>query len=92
MRKDSNEWLYPEHKNGYKIFGIDFMIEDNRELNAGELNAGELNTENLNNNLDIKLIEINYTPSFMFHNKSNRYTQSKVLFQELDKHIFSKVF
>lgn len=82
MRKDSNEWLYPEHKNGYKIFGIDFMIEDNRKLNA----------ENLNNNLDIKLIEINYTPSFIFHNKSNTYTQSKVLFQELDKHVFSKVF
>lgn len=80
--KDSNEFLYPEHKNGFHIFGIDFMIEDNNEMDNKKLDI----------KLDIKLIEVNNSPSFIFHNKSNTHTQSKLLFQELDKHIFSKIF
>jgi hypothetical protein len=78
LKKDTRiEWLYPEHKNGFHIFGIDFMIEDTRKFNGG---------------LNIKLIEVNNCPSFVFHNKSKTNKQSDILFQELDKHIFSKVF
>jgi len=83
LKKDSNEFLYPEHKNGFHIFGIDFMIEDNKGLNNKTMDNDELN---------VKLIEVNNSPSFIFHNKSNTHTQSKLLFQELDKHIFSKIF
>ena len=83
LKKDSNEFLYPEHKNGFHIFGIDFMIEDNKEMDNKEMD---------NKKLYVKLIEINNSPSFIFHNKSNTHTQSKLLFQELDKHIFSKIF
>jgi hypothetical protein len=71
------KWLYPEHKNGFHIFGIDFMIEDNQQLKSG---------------LDIKLIEVNNGPSFVFNNKYNSNKQSKILFQALNKHIFAKVF
>ena len=70
-------------KNGFHIFGIDFMIEDNKEMDNKEMD---------NKKLYVKLIEINNSPSFIFHNKSNTHTQSKLLFQELDKHIFSKIF
>lgn len=71
------EWVYAECKNGFNIFGVDFMIEDNRQFKGG---------------LDIKLIEVNNSPSFIFHNKSNNYKQSEILFKKLDKYIFSKVF
>lgn len=78
LKQDTSvKWLYSEHKNGFNIFGIDFMIEDNRQFNGG---------------LDIKLIEINNSPSFMFHDKSNNHKQSEIFFQALDKYIFSKVF
>lgn len=53
------------------------MIEDNRPFNGG---------------LDIKLIEVNNSPSFIFHDKSNNQKQSEIFFQALDKYIFSKVF
>ena len=61
--------------------GIDFMIEDNRD------------SENmhLDDNLDIKLIEVNTVPGFGFNNKHNDHRFLKSLFQELDKHIFSKI-
>jgi len=90
LQNDNNKWLYPEHKNAFHIFGIDFMIEDNREFD--EKFDKEYNKELDNGKLNIKLIEVNNSPSFIFHNKSNTHTQSKLLFQELDKHIFSKIF
>lgn len=75
LKKDNNKWLYAEHKNGFQIFGIDFMIE----VNNGS-------------GLNIKLIEVNNSPSFVFHDSNNSSRQSELLFKMLDNKIFSKLF
>ena len=84
LKNDNNKWLNPFHKNAFEILGIDFMIEDNR-------NSDHLD-DNLNNNLNIKLIEVNSVPGFGLNNENNDHKFLKLLFQELDKHIFSNIF
>jgi hypothetical protein len=86
LKTDNNKWLNSEHQNAFEILGIDFMIEDNRNSKYIHLN------DNLNNNLNIKLIEVNTVPGFSFNNKHNNHRFLKLLFQELDKHVFSKIF
>ena len=77
MKRDSIEWLHPEHQNGFEMLGIDFMVEDNRLLN---------------HSLDVKLIEVNSVPGFGFIHKKNKYYNQKLIYNQLEKQVFSKLF
>jgi hypothetical protein len=77
MKRDTSEWLHPEHQNAFEILGIDFMVEDNRLLN---------------HNLEVKLIEVNTVPGFGFNDTQIKNKILNLLFEKLDKHVFSKLF
>ena len=77
IKRDASEWLHPEHQNGFEMLGIDFMVEDNRLLN---------------HSLDVKLIEVNSVPGFEFYDTQIKNKILKLLFEKLDKHVFSKLF
>lgn len=92
LQKDNNEWLNPAHKNAFEILGIDFMIEDNRNSKHLDDDLDDNLDDDLDDNLNIKLIEVNSVPGFGFNNGYNDHKFLKLLFQELDKHVFSKIF
>ena len=77
MKRDTIEWLHPEHQNGFEMLGIDFMVEDNRLLN---------------HSLDVKLIEVNTVPGFSFIHKQNKYYNTQLIYKQLEKQVFSKLF
>lgn len=67
--------LYPEHKNGFTVLGLDFMVVDNKNTNS----------------LDVKLIECNNNPSFVYFEDKNTDKVSKAYFEWIGKNVFAKL-
>ena len=77
MKRDTIEWLHPEHQNAFEILGIDFMVEDNRNA--------------VNHSLNVKLIEVNSIPGFGFIHNKNQKNSEQLIYKQLEKQVFSKI-